>query len=98
MACHSLALAATNSSRIHGLWDGRITQLPSRPRSSCPLRVGRRHPEEGQPKPRLPPAGELFMPHLFEPFTLKSVTLRNRIGVSPMCMYSSEDGLATEWH
>lgn len=38
------------------------------------------------------------MPHLFEPFTLKSVTLRNRIGVSPMCMYSSADGLATDWH
>src|SRR5688572_26610231 len=38
------------------------------------------------------------MPHLFEPFTLKSVTLRNRIGVSPMCMYSSEDGLANDWH
>jgi 2,4-dienoyl-CoA reductase-like NADH-dependent reductase (Old Yellow Enzyme family) len=38
------------------------------------------------------------MPHLFEPFTLKSITLRNRIGVSPMCMYSSEDGVATDWH
>jgi 2,4-dienoyl-CoA reductase-like NADH-dependent reductase (Old Yellow Enzyme family) len=38
------------------------------------------------------------MPHLFDPLTLKSVTLRNRIGVSPMCMYSSEDGLATDWH
>ena len=38
------------------------------------------------------------MPHLFEPFTLKSITLRNRIGVSPMCMYSSSDGLATDWH
>jgi 2,4-dienoyl-CoA reductase-like NADH-dependent reductase (Old Yellow Enzyme family) len=38
------------------------------------------------------------MPHLFEPFTLKSVTLRNRIGVSPMCMYSSTEGLATDWH
>lgn len=38
------------------------------------------------------------MPHLFEPFTLKSVTLRNRIGVSPMCMYSSEDGVAQDWH
>ena len=37
-------------------------------------------------------------PHLFEPLTLKSVTLRNRIGVSPMCQYSSENGLATEWH
>ncbi len=38
------------------------------------------------------------MSHLFDPFTLKSITLRNRIGVSPMCMYSSEDGVATDWH
>ncbi|AKG24283.1 NADH:flavin oxidoreductase/NADH oxidase [Calothrix sp. 336/3] len=38
------------------------------------------------------------MPNLFEPFQLKDVTLRNRIGVSPMCQYSSEDGRATDWH
>ncbi len=38
------------------------------------------------------------MAHLFEPFTLKSVTLKNRIGVSPMCQYSSEEGHATDWH
>ncbi|MEZ5414357.1 MAG: NADH:flavin oxidoreductase/NADH oxidase [Opitutaceae bacterium] len=38
------------------------------------------------------------MSHLFAPFTLKSVTLRNRIGVSPMCQYSSKDGLADDWH
>ncbi len=38
------------------------------------------------------------MAHLFAPFTLKSVTLRNRIGVSPMCMYSSDDGVANDWH
>ena len=38
------------------------------------------------------------MPHLFEPFTLKSITLRNRIGVSPMCEYSSNDGVANDWH
>ena len=37
-------------------------------------------------------------PHLFQPLTIKSVTLRNRIGVSPMCEYSSEDGVATDWH
>jgi 2,4-dienoyl-CoA reductase-like NADH-dependent reductase (Old Yellow Enzyme family) len=37
-------------------------------------------------------------PHLFQPLTIKSVTLRNRIGVSPMCQYSSEDGVATDWH
>jgi 2,4-dienoyl-CoA reductase-like NADH-dependent reductase (Old Yellow Enzyme family) len=38
------------------------------------------------------------MPHLFDPLTIKSVTLRNRIGVSPMCQYSSDDGVATDWH
>src|ERR1039458_1541844 len=37
-------------------------------------------------------------PHLFQPLTIKSVKLRNRIGVSPMCEYSSEDGVATDWH
>jgi 2,4-dienoyl-CoA reductase-like NADH-dependent reductase (Old Yellow Enzyme family) len=38
------------------------------------------------------------MPHLFEPLTIKSITLRNRIGVSPMCQYSSDDGVASDWH
>jgi 2,4-dienoyl-CoA reductase-like NADH-dependent reductase (Old Yellow Enzyme family) len=35
---------------------------------------------------------------LFTPFTLKGVTLRNRIAVSPMCQYSAEDGVVTDWH
>jgi 2,4-dienoyl-CoA reductase-like NADH-dependent reductase (Old Yellow Enzyme family) len=35
---------------------------------------------------------------LFDPFKLRGVTFRNRIGVSPMCQYSSTDGLADEWH
>src|SRR5438094_4077423 len=38
------------------------------------------------------------MPHLFEPLTLRSVTLSNRIIVSPMCQYSSVDGFANDWH
>jgi 2,4-dienoyl-CoA reductase-like NADH-dependent reductase (Old Yellow Enzyme family) len=37
-------------------------------------------------------------PHLFAPLTIRSVTFRNRIGVSPMCQYSCRDGLATDWH
>jgi 2,4-dienoyl-CoA reductase-like NADH-dependent reductase (Old Yellow Enzyme family) len=36
--------------------------------------------------------------HLFTPLTVKSVTLRNRIGVSPMCQYSSTEGLLSDWH
>ncbi|RUT05218.1 hypothetical protein DSM106972_040390 [Dulcicalothrix desertica PCC 7102] len=38
------------------------------------------------------------MPNLFDPYKLKIITLRNRIGVSPMCQYSSDDGLVTDWH
>jgi 2,4-dienoyl-CoA reductase-like NADH-dependent reductase (Old Yellow Enzyme family) len=38
------------------------------------------------------------IPHLFQPLTLRSVTLRNRIGVSPMCQYSAADGVANDWH
>ncbi|HEY7745601.1 MAG TPA: NADH:flavin oxidoreductase/NADH oxidase [Desulfuromonadales bacterium] len=38
------------------------------------------------------------MSRLFTPLTLRGVTFRNRIFVSPMCQYSSHDGLATDWH
>ncbi len=35
---------------------------------------------------------------LLEPYTLRQLTLINRIAVSPMCQYSSVDGLANDWH
>lgn len=38
------------------------------------------------------------MPALFDPYNLKSVTLRNRIAVSPMCQYMANDGVMNEWH
>ncbi len=38
------------------------------------------------------------MAHLFDPLPLRSITLRNRIVVSPMCQYSSVDGFANDWH
>jgi 2,4-dienoyl-CoA reductase-like NADH-dependent reductase (Old Yellow Enzyme family) len=38
------------------------------------------------------------MPHLFTPFSLKNVTLRNRIAVPPMCQYSADDGMPNDWH
>jgi 2,4-dienoyl-CoA reductase-like NADH-dependent reductase (Old Yellow Enzyme family) len=38
------------------------------------------------------------MSALFRPFQIRGVTLRNRIGVSPMCQYSSTDGFASDWH
>lgn len=38
------------------------------------------------------------MAHLFEPLTLRGLTLRNRIVVSPMCQYSSSEGFVNDWH
>lgn len=38
------------------------------------------------------------MSALFTPFTLKDVTLRNRIAVPPMCQYSAVDGFVNDWH
>ncbi len=35
---------------------------------------------------------------LFEPLRIRGVTLRNRIAVSPMCEYTSDDGFANGWH
>jgi 2,4-dienoyl-CoA reductase-like NADH-dependent reductase (Old Yellow Enzyme family) len=38
------------------------------------------------------------MPGLFDTISLRSVTLRNRIGVSPMCQYVARDGFVNDWH
>lgn len=37
---------------------------------------------------------------LFEPYTIKNITIKNRIVMSPMCMYSctNEDGIVNDWH
>ncbi len=35
---------------------------------------------------------------LLSPLTIRGVTLRNRIVMSPMCQYSADDGLANDWH
>jgi 2,4-dienoyl-CoA reductase-like NADH-dependent reductase (Old Yellow Enzyme family) len=37
-------------------------------------------------------------PSLFTPLTFRELTLRNRIGVSPMCQYSATDGFVSDWH
>lgn len=38
------------------------------------------------------------MARLFEPLRLRGIAFRNRIFVSPMCMYSAEDGVPNDWH
>jgi 2,4-dienoyl-CoA reductase-like NADH-dependent reductase (Old Yellow Enzyme family) len=56
------------------------------PLAAAPVADGRKiHAREG-------------LPHLFQPLTLRSVTARNRIMVSPMCQYSAVDGVPDDWH
>jgi len=38
------------------------------------------------------------MSALFQPFTLKDVSLRNRIAIPPMCQYMAQDGVVNDWH
>ena len=38
------------------------------------------------------------MSELFSPFKINDIAFKNRIGMSPMCQYSSVDGVATDWH
>ncbi|KZO90306.1 FMN-linked oxidoreductase [Calocera viscosa TUFC12733] len=38
------------------------------------------------------------LPVLFQPLKIRSVEFKNRIWVSPMCQYSSDNGHATDWH
>ena len=40
----------------------------------------------------------LAQPQLFTPISLRGVTLRNRIVLSPMCQYYAVDGAVTDWH
>jgi 2,4-dienoyl-CoA reductase-like NADH-dependent reductase (Old Yellow Enzyme family) len=42
----------------------------------------------------------IITPHLFSPITIRSVTIRNRVWVPPMCQYSvfKRDGVPTNWH
>jgi 2,4-dienoyl-CoA reductase-like NADH-dependent reductase (Old Yellow Enzyme family) len=46
----------------------------------------------------LPDTEVMDIPALFTPISFRGVELRNRVAVSPMCQYSSEDGFANDWH
>ncbi|MEO0480263.1 MAG: bifunctional salicylyl-CoA 5-hydroxylase/oxidoreductase [Planctomycetota bacterium] len=45
-----------------------------------------------------PTAGGDAKPPLFQPFTMRGLTLPNRIVLSPMCMYSAPDGVVSDFH
>jgi hypothetical protein len=53
---------------------------------------------------KYPPVGTLSnadsstLPPLFRPLKIPSLTFKNRLVVSPMCMYSSKNGFLNDWH
>ncbi len=49
----------------------------------------------GQP---VPPPGQTPATPMFTPFTLRAMTVENRVVVSPMCQYSAIDGVPNDWH
>jgi len=44
------------------------------------------------------PGGDARNPPMFQPFALRGMSLPNRVVVSPMCLYSAEDGLPNDFH
>ena len=52
----------------------------------------------GATVPPLPAPPPIEMSQLFSPLTLRHLTLRNRVVVSPMCQYSAQGGIANDWH
>ncbi|KAF8337982.1 FMN-linked oxidoreductase [Cantharellus anzutake] len=55
-------------------------------------------PPPGTPLPADKHPENKDLPKLFQPLTIRGVTFKNRLWVSPMCQYSSIDGLMTDWH
>src|SRR4051812_25686049 len=51
-----------------------------------------------EPFPTGHPRRQHPVSQLFTPFTLREVTVRNRVWVSPMCQYSAVDGVPNDWH
>ncbi len=57
--------------------------------AESPLRAGRAGTDHDREVPEI---------DLLSPLTIRGVTLRNRIAMSPMCQYSAVDGFANDWH
>jgi anthraniloyl-CoA monooxygenase len=52
----------------------------------------------GAPLPPRPDGKRAPRPPMFVPFRVRDLVLDNRVAVSPMCMYSAEDGTVDDWH
>ncbi|KAJ3232408.1 hypothetical protein HDU81_002999 [Chytriomyces hyalinus] len=73
-----------------------MSKLKAFPVSTLPKATpGRLGKNAGGPKTSLDPNSAV---QLFSPITFRGLTLKNRIGVSPMCQYSAQDGFPNAWH
>src|SRR6266568_6969011 len=64
--------------------------------AAIPMIAARRKPASSPNKS--PSNRQISMSALFSPIRLADLTLANRIVVSPMCQYSANDGVASDWH
>ncbi|KAF3768977.1 FMN-linked oxidoreductase [Cryphonectria parasitica EP155] len=69
----------------------------SKPAQGVPFYTPAQEPPAGTAT-ALDPQDPHKIPTLFQPLTIRSVTLANRFVVSPMCQYSADDGHLTDWH
>ena len=53
---------------------------------------------QAEKQSRVPLTAHRAPPPMFTPFKLRDMLLSNRVVVSPMCQYSSEDGMPNDWH
>src|SRR3954453_15094367 len=77
---------------------GRSTHHHATTVARCPARCEPEHPLARNPS--WPASVSTCMPELFEPITLRNLTLSNRVWLAPMCQYSvlAGDGVPTDWH
>lgn len=69
----------------------------SKPAQGVPFYTPAQEPPVGTAL-ELGPEHQHRIPTLFQPLTIRNVTLANRFVVSPMCQYSADDGHLTDWH
>jgi len=75
---------------------GSKPSIPNRPAAGVSFFTPAQVPPSGtasDPQPEGKP-----IPKLFQPLTIRGVTLQNRIMLSPLCQYSADDGHHTAWH
>ncbi|OKL56254.1 hypothetical protein UA08_08528 [Talaromyces atroroseus] len=73
-----------------------MTDFENTPAKSVSYFTPAQHPPAGTAA--IPQSDGTAVPKLFQPLTIRGVTFPNRIGLSPLCQYSAQDGHMTDWH